>query len=704
MKATKRFLLTLVAIAGMSGNAVMKADTTYPLLSKATSADYGKVVCAAGHLHTAKTAVPTGCTAVGILGKVTETGKGLILSLRPATANQTWNTIDGWTSDNTYAGTTLKLLPDAALAPLASYTKLGDCAVSGWAVAQKADYEAIFANLGSKQGDEDGLVFDANVNAYLTPFGNQFNTTNIFWSASKHDAKQNFAWTATSSWWAPNGKTNPYIIWPVLGFEPKKDTGGGKEVTLALTPTANANEWTLTMPDGDVELQVEYYATKPYDLTLTDGSEAHGKVTFTVGGETVTKAEKGNVVTVSIKHDAGFEPQKVKVRAYTTWDAAGARRRDPALQDDITATKQLDGTWTFTMPEANVKVTVVYTKDVKDEWIQAIADRTYTGQAIEPTVSMKDDEDTEMVLGTDYTVAYSDNTEVGQATVTGSGIVQYSGTATATFNILPDKTKLKAVIDKADEYYESIKDIDPEAAFMLQIAIYTAKNARNKFYATQAEVDAQTENLTKEMEVAKADVALKRVKLTIPAKSYVTYIDAEKRQMENAVSGVSLHTVTGINGDEVTLSSPISVVQAEMPFLFYNDNDAEASVSIIVSSTDADNVQYDSQHYKGTLTDKTFTDEDMQAADHYVLMDGQDFVWVRKAGTLAAGKCWIELAKASPQHAPRLTIVPGTTTGISHVATAEKSDALYYDLQGRRVTMPTKKGLFIVGGKKVVIK
>jgi len=63
----------------------MTQPVTYTLLSAATTADYGKVVCAAGHLHTAKTAVPAGCTAVGILGKVTETGCGLILALKDAT-------------------------------------------------------------------------------------------------------------------------------------------------------------------------------------------------------------------------------------------------------------------------------------------------------------------------------------------------------------------------------------------------------------------------------------------------------------------------------------------------------------------------------------------------------------------------------------------------------------------------------------------
>ena len=40
------------------------------------------------------------------------------------------------------------------------------------------------------------------------------------------------------------------------------------------------------------------------------------------------------------------------------------------------------GTWTFTMPEANVWVVVTYTKDVQNAWIQSIADQTYTGEAL----------------------------------------------------------------------------------------------------------------------------------------------------------------------------------------------------------------------------------------------------------------------------------------------------------------------------------
>lgn len=164
---------TVKRTGGTSPDADGVYTTTYTVaeatLSAATTADHGKVVCAAGHLHDAKTAVPTGCTAVGILGKVTETGHGLILALENA-KSQTGYTISGWTTTTTdYAGTTLKLLPDdAARGSLTGYTTLGSTTVSNWAVAQKSDYEAIFQNLGSTTGDKDGKTYDGNVNAYIT--------------------------------------------------------------------------------------------------------------------------------------------------------------------------------------------------------------------------------------------------------------------------------------------------------------------------------------------------------------------------------------------------------------------------------------------------------------------------------------------------------------------------------------------------------
>jgi len=186
------------------------------LLSAATKDDIGKVVCAAGHLHEAKTAVPDGCTAVGILGQVTETGHGLILSLQDAT-NQNCNTINGWTSAS-YAGTTLKVLPDDAArgTNLTSYTTLGETTVSNWAVAQQSDYEAIFTNLGSMTGDGVGKTYDGNVNAFITTGVGGTEISGNYWSATEDGVIG--AWSFNSVFWSRSGKSNSISVRPVLGF------------------------------------------------------------------------------------------------------------------------------------------------------------------------------------------------------------------------------------------------------------------------------------------------------------------------------------------------------------------------------------------------------------------------------------------------------------------------------------------------------
>ena len=197
----------------------VKMAEVYKLLSAATTSDYGKVVCADGHLHDAKTAVPAGCTAVGILGKVTETGHGLILALKDATA-QAWDTINRWTSETYYAGTTLMVLPDdAARANLTSYTTLGETTVSNWAVAHKSDYDAIFFNLGSTEYDinEHGYTYDGNVNAYITTGVGGTALSGDYWSATGYPG--DYAWFFdSSSRWYYNERDFIRRVRPVLGF------------------------------------------------------------------------------------------------------------------------------------------------------------------------------------------------------------------------------------------------------------------------------------------------------------------------------------------------------------------------------------------------------------------------------------------------------------------------------------------------------
>ncbi|MBP5510932.1 MAG: hypothetical protein J6Z49_08445, partial [Kiritimatiellae bacterium] len=65
----------------------------------------------------------------------------------------------------------------------------------------------------------------------------------------------------------------------------------------------------------------------------------------------------------------------------------------------------------------------------------SVADVTYTGEAQEPEVTVVDGETT-LVENTDYTIdSWSDNQNAGTATVTVSGIGDYSGTVQKSFEI-----------------------------------------------------------------------------------------------------------------------------------------------------------------------------------------------------------------------------------------------------------------------------
>lgn len=80
----------------------------------------------------------------------------------------------------------------------------------------------------------------------------------------------------------------------------------------------------------------------------------------------------------------------------------------------------------------------------------------------------------------------------------------------------------------------------------------------------------------------------------------------------------------------------------------------------------------------------------------YLVADG-------KQPTVTAGKCYLQL----PESAPTVTCVvfpDGTTTGIENIlGDAQTENAPVYDLTGRRVNHAVK-GVYIIGGKKVIVK
>lgn len=99
----------------------------------------------------------------------------------------------------------------------------------------------------------------------------------------------------------------------------------------------------------------------------------------------------------------------------------------------VTATfKDIDGN-----PVEGISISKTYTVmplDISKATVTVPGEYAYTGHEVEPKplVSMSG---TELIEGVDYTVTYSDNVEIGQATVTITGIGNAAGTASGTFSI-----------------------------------------------------------------------------------------------------------------------------------------------------------------------------------------------------------------------------------------------------------------------------
>jgi hypothetical protein len=204
---------------------------------------------------------------------VTETGHGLILALQDAVLYPDWDDINNWTTVKTYAGTTLKVLPDDARGTnLTSYTALGETAVSNWAVAQKSDYVAIFSNLGSTTGSGTGKTYDSNVNAYITTGvgGTALSPSGVpfYWSATQENGT--YAWYFNDSYWSLANKEGDFKVRPVLGFGEEAEEQAGP--TLAQT---------LTTAKLTVKVKYNYDNGENYCEFLSNGD---GTYTFQSGG------------------------------------------------------------------------------------------------------------------------------------------------------------------------------------------------------------------------------------------------------------------------------------------------------------------------------------------------------------------------------------------------------------------------------------
>ena len=125
-----------------------------------------------------------------------------------------------------------------------------------------------------------------------------------------------------------------------------------------------------------------------------------------------------------------------------------------------------------------------------------------------------------------------------------------------------------------------------------------------------------------------------------------------------------------------------------------------ASGSITMTPTSSNSSDdYSGNSLTGTMTN--ITNPGNAYVLNYKAATGAGFYKLKATGTIGANKAYLTY---SGSLAPEFFSFDGNTTSINEVrGKMEDISGEYYDLQGRRVSQPTK-GLYIVNGKKVVIK
>ena len=189
--------------------------------------------------------------------------------------------------------------------------------------------------------------------------------------------------------------------------------------------------------------------------------------------------------------------------------------------------------------------------------------------------------------------------------------------------------------------------------------------------------------------------------VTVSAAKYATFGDLGSPDVINygSASGLKAY-IAYVNGDKVKLEE-VSKASANTAVILYADVEEATSYTVYTTNESASTTTHTNelQISNGSVTGNGST--------IYVLANGDNglgFYLVENGSAITAGKAYLEV---SGENAASQFIGFGDdneTTGIQTVANSQQSASnSYYDLQGRRVAQPTK-GLYIVNGKKVIIK
>ncbi len=178
-----------------------------------------------------------------------------------------------------------------------------------------------------------------------------------------------------------------------------------------------------------------------------------------------------------------------------------------------------------------------------------------------------------------------------------------------------------------------------------------------------------------------------------PAYAKITYVTPYKMDFTN-VEGLKAYVATGADAEGVTMTEVTAAVPENTPLMLKGTAGTTYNVPVAASAT-------------APATNK------LRAGDGTTVFDGSTYDYLLYSdgkfyqigsGTIATNKAYLHL-ESDPAGARALDIIfdGAEASSISDAVKSVEKNEGYFDLQGRRVAQPTK-GLYIVNGKKVIVK
>ena len=139
----------------------------------------------------------------------------------------------------------------------------------------------------------------------------------------------------------------------------------------------------------------------------------------------------------------------------------------------------------------SVSKTYSIKNNFKKATISGISNKSYTGKNITQSITVKHNGKT-LKKGTDYTVSYSNNKNIGTATVKITGKGSYTGTVTKTFKINPAKQEIQKLTAKSKAFFVDWAQKGSATGYEIQYATNSKFTSAKKVTITNNKTDKTT--------------------------------------------------------------------------------------------------------------------------------------------------------------------------------------------------------------------